>query len=178
MKNFFFRIASVFAIAFFQAYVFASFPFGGQVVGFGLMAAVAWTIVSGFEKIWVYILGLGILIDLLSFERVGENVIIFILAIYFVSFISKRILLQSAGGSFLLVIFIIMAITFFSNFLSFVFSFFQGEVLNFFDGGILFFARGVFWESLWNIPSFYFLYWLINRMEKNISFYEKSVKIR
>lgn len=178
MENFFFRMVAVCAIAFFQAYVFASFPFGGQVVGFGLMAAVAWTIISGFEKIWVYILGLGVLIDLLAFDRVGENVIIFMLAIYSVSFVSKRLLLASAGWSFLLVILLIVAVTFFSNFLALGFSLFQSGSVNFARGEFMNFAVGSFRESLWNIPFFYFLYWAINQLEKRLLFYEKAVNIR
>ncbi len=178
MENFFFRAVAVFIIAFFQAYVLASFPFGGQVVGFGLMAAVAWTIISGFEKIWMYILGLGILIDLLAFDRVGENVVIFILAIYSVSFISKRLLLASAGWSFLLVIFLIVAVTFFSNFLALGFSLLQIGTMDFFVGNPMEFIWSSFLESLWNIPIFYFLYWAINRLEKRLFFYEKAVKIR
>ncbi|MCK9378691.1 MAG: rod shape-determining protein MreD [Candidatus Moranbacteria bacterium] len=178
MEKFFFRLAAIATIVFLQAYFFASFSFQGCVVSFALMAAVAWTIISGFEKAWVYAISLGILVDLLAFDAVGKNAILFIFAVYIVSFISRRLLIESQGWSFLLVFLLIISVTFFNNFLVINFFSWQGGAVEFFSGGMASFFKGVLTGSFCNIITFYFLYWAIGRMEKRLAFYESAVNIK
>jgi cell shape-determining protein MreD len=178
MEKKIFRLVTVAIVAFLQAYFFASFSFGGYAVSFALMAAIAWTIISGFDDVWLCIVGLGVFVDLLSFDVVGKNVILFILAVYFVSFISKRLLIENRGWSFLLVIFIVIAVTFFNDLFRASFFFWQGGIFAFLENGLGRFFKVIMVESFWNVLIFYFLYLVISRMEERLFFYERAVKIK
>ncbi|TSD01307.1 MAG: Uncharacterized protein Athens071425_450, partial [Parcubacteria group bacterium Athens0714_25] len=175
MENFIFKATAITTIALLQAYFFASFSFHGCVASFALMAAVAWTIISGFEKAWIYAVFLGIFVDFLAFDIVGKNAILFIFSAYIVSFISKRLLIESRGWSFLLVFLLIISVTFLNNFSVVNLFSWQGGVVEFFGGGAASFFKGVLAGSFCNIIAFYFLYWAISRMEKRLAFYESAV---
>lgn len=73
-----------------------------------MMLVLAWTIAYGFENsLWLAILA-GFIYDLLSFMPTGTHVLIFVLMIYFVSFFSRRFLVDLKGTGALLVLFFII----------------------------------------------------------------------
>lgn len=178
MENLLFRMTAAGIIFFLQAYCFASFADGGHVVDFVLMGVISWVIISGFEKVWPYVVVMGVAIDLLAFDRVGENVILFILVAYFVSFISRRVLIEGKGWSLLLITFIIIGATFFSNIYFSVILFWKIDGATFFSSGWATFFQSILGEAVWNIVFFYPAYWIVSRIEKRLSFYERAVNIK
>ncbi len=71
-----------------------------------LLLTVAWIFIVDFEKIWLWILILGILTDIVN-GNMAINIFYFLTLIYLVSFISKRILIDRYMYKLFLAIFII-----------------------------------------------------------------------
>jgi rod shape-determining protein MreD len=80
-----------------------------------LMMILAWSVLDGFYAFIAWAITAGILYDLAAYSPVGEHVLIFLIAIYFVSFFSKRLSLEHKGVSFILFSALIIISTIFSK---------------------------------------------------------------
>lgn len=59
-----------------------------------LMAA---TVIFGFNQVWSTVIAAGMIMDLFSYSRLGSHVVIFILAAYLISFVSRRFSVSDKG---------------------------------------------------------------------------------
>lgn len=90
MKRTFALFLSILALAAFQASFLAPW-FSGYFSPDALLAALmAGTMIFGFQRIWGAVIVSGLAMDLFSYARLGSHVVIFILAVYLISFISRR----------------------------------------------------------------------------------------
>lgn len=138
---------------------------------------VAWTIHVGFMRILPWIIALGITLDIASFQPVGINVVLFVLISYFVSFFSRRFMVEHRiWGALVAVFFIIISTTFYYS-ANIVMAGF-GDFTHSFGGG-----RSLFWKSLaaqisGNTLLFALIYFPLKKIEEFILFYEGRVKIK
>lgn len=144
-----------------------------------LVTIIAWTITAGFEKIWLWVIGLGVFWDLISFSILGENVISFILVAYIVSFLSRRLILERRSSGFLIAILLVVVSTFFYNIFNIIFLemfevagdfLWRVDLIGFFKNSII--------QSILNIPLFGIVYILLSKANKYFSFYDNRVKIK
>jgi rod shape-determining protein MreD len=131
-----------------------------------LMAVIAATIIFGFHEILPWVIIGGLLLDLASFSIIGQSVIVFVLLSYFVSFFSRRFLVENkTWGTLVMLSFVAVATIFqrffilFSNTLG---SQWKQTLLNwekFFDAFLI--------EIIFNAVIFMILFLLLRK--KNIS---------
>lgn len=93
-----------------------------------LMLTIAWTVGIGFSQALPWIIFAGLFIDLASYEPIGTTVILLVLMSYFVSFFSKRFLVEGKRWELLVILFFIIAATFFHRFYLIFVSYVKGEL--------------------------------------------------
>jgi cell shape-determining protein MreD len=142
------------------------------------LAVLAWVAIAGFEKIWPWIVTLGIFSDLFSFEKVGVNVISFIFLAYLMSFFSRRFLIEKKLAGMIVITFFIFAGF---PFLDLGRIFFR-ENFSIYETYLM--AKNDFsaWNDILlqgavNILLFYPVYVLLNKVERNIEKYENKIKV-
>lgn len=141
------------------------------------LLVLAWVIMMGFEKIWPWVVALGIFADLIYFERVGVNVIFFISIAYGISFFSRRFMIERRLAGFLVTsLFVIISFVFLDI----------GRLItleNFSFSGAYESLAGVFlwkkilFQSVINILFFYVVYYCLTKIEKNIENYDNKIKV-
>ena len=147
-------------------------------IDFLLLVVLAWVIVASFEKIWPWIVALGIFADLAMFERVGVNVIFFIGLAYAISFFSRRFLIERRLAGFLvIVLFVIVAFLFLDAGRLIVIENFSitNAYINIKESS--FSWNSIIVKTILNIIFFYILYFPLNKIEKNIENYENKIKV-
>lgn len=77
-----------------------------------LTLAMALTIILGFSSALPWVIAAGLFLDFFSYARVGESIIILVLAAYLVSFFSRRFLVESKRWSFAVMFLFVLAATF------------------------------------------------------------------
>lgn len=176
MEKKIFRFLVVFSLAVAQISLFAPITGGKSNVSLALMVVVAWTIVAGFEEVWKWVLLLGFLIDLSFFDAVGTNIMIFILVSYFVSFFSRRFMVENKGWGTVMMIFFAAAAIMFYDFAALIVMrrFEAGFLREYFDKD---FSRYVF-KYLYGEVLFFAVYWFISKIENYISFYDKKIHLK
>lgn len=179
MKKFFLRISIIFFIIFVQINFLDLVFLKNNFVNLSILTLISWIIITDFEKIWIWIVVLGFFNDIFLAEKIGHNIILFILLAYLISFVSKRFMIERKLSGFLLVVLFIVAGNFLGNIFNVLFAgseflkedLFYG-IKNYFDS----------WQNfiITNVISgicFYFIYILINKIEKYIAISENRLKI-
>jgi len=142
------------------------------------LIALIWVIIVGFEKIWLWIVALGIFADLFLFERVGISVIFFIGIAYAISFFSRRFLIEKKlVGFFVIVLFIIISFLLLDLgkiLISENFSI-TNSYINIKD--TIFSFKKIVVQNILNILFFYILYFPINKIEKNIKNHKNKISV-
>lgn len=95
-----------------QTSIFPAFFSGKFVPQVMLTLAMALTIILGFSGSLPWVIASGFFLDLFSYARVGESIIVLVLAAYLVSFFSRRFLVESKGWSFIIMFLFVLAATF------------------------------------------------------------------
>jgi rod shape-determining protein MreD len=130
-----------------------------------LMLVIAGTIIFGFHRVLPWVIFGGILLDLISYQRVGLSVILFVLVSYFVSFISRRFLVENKNWGFLIMIFFIAVATAFGRIYLFVINFmgnnWKSVVENYSK-----FLGAIFIVTVYNAIIFFILFMLIKKKEE------------
>lgn len=149
-----------------------------QIPNIAILLCISWTILVGFEKIWPAIIVLGIFVDLVSFSIVGRNVIFLIAISYFVSFFSRRFLVENRKWGRLVVIFFVIFSTFIYSIFN-VLIFTGGEIqekiaLIRSNDSIL---SNFLIQSIFSVILFYLMFHLLERLEEYLRFRENNVKI-
>ena len=99
-------IIALLAVLFQISFVPAFFS-GIRTPGIILALAISWTVISGFSKIYAWLIFMAVLLDIFSYQRIGISPIFFIIVSYSVSFFSRRFLLDhKIWGVLILIIFI------------------------------------------------------------------------
>lgn len=179
MKSFLLRISIIFSIILFQVNFLNLILSENNLINLSILTLISWIIISGFDKMWPWIILLGFFNDIFLIEKIGSNVIFFILFAYLVSFVSKRFMIERRWSGFLLVaIFILMG-----NFMGSIFNslFFElssfGEILV--HNTIDYFTNwtSLVWTTIISAICFYIIYIFINKIEKYIERNENRLKI-
>lgn len=142
------------------------------------LIALAWTIIASFEKIWPWIVALGVLSDMIMFERVGVHVIFFIAVAYLISFFSRRFLIEKKISgfivitSFIVIIFLALDISRILIAENFSFGNAYGII-----GNDVFCVHKIVNQNILNILLFYAVYWFLNKVEKSIERYKNKTEI-
>jgi rod shape-determining protein MreD len=142
------------------------------------LIVLAWVTIVGFEKIWPWVVTLGILADLIAFEKVGINAIFFIGIAYIISFFSRRFLIEKKTAGFVVIVAFIVIVFLFLD---------VGRILvveNFsLSNSYIIIKENLFsWkriinQNIVNILCFYVIYFPLSKMEKNIENYENKISI-
>ena len=147
-------------------------------VNLSILAVIAWVIISGFEKTWIWIILLGILNDVFLSDRIGPDIIFFIVLAYAVSFLSRSFIIERKLSGFLVVAFFIVAATFLGE--MFI-PFFSGKIglENFWENIKKYFLdwRGILIKNFLAGIFFYLIYNLIRMIEKYIGRADEKLKI-
>ena len=147
-------------------------------VNLSILAVIAWVIISGFEKTWIWIILLGILNDVFLSDRIGPDVIFFIILAYAVSFLSRSFIIERKLSGFLVVAFFIVAATFLGEI---CIPFFSRDIglMNFWINVKEYFLdwKGVIIKNFLAGIFFYLIYNLIRMMEKYIGRVDEKLKI-
>jgi cell shape-determining protein MreD len=178
MKNFLLRISIIFLIILLQVSFLNLIFADNRLVNLSILAVISWIIVSGFEKMWVWIILLGFLNDIFLAQKIGPNILFFILFSYLISFVSRRFIIERRFSGFLLVVVFILMGNVWGSFFDFLFSGAEisKEVVpylkNYFINWGDFIATNIYAGIC-----FYFLYSLINKVEKYIAINENRLKM-
>lgn len=135
---------------------------------------VAWTVCVGFDDIFFWIILLGIVLDVVGFQPLGANIIPLILIVYFVSFVSRRFLIEHKVWNSTIMMFFVAAATLFYYFFLVLFSGFDD---------FLFVKSFLFWktaaiQTIYNAILFLFVYFLLRKTEEIISSYDRRIRIK
>jgi rod shape-determining protein MreD len=87
-----------------------------------LVGVIAATIIWGFKQTLLWIIVAGIIFDLATFGIVGKQVIVLVAVAYFVSFFSKRFLVENRGLGIITIIFLVLLATLIFKILIFLFA--------------------------------------------------------
>lgn len=145
-----------------------------QVPSIIVALVIVWTIYVGFAGILPWIIILGLTLDIASFQPIGISVILFVLISYFVSFFSRRFLVEHRVWGSIVAVFFIIAATFFYYFTGVLVAGFG----NFSIGESLLFWRTLAVQITVNVALFLAIYFPLKKIEEFISFYDQQVKIK
>lgn len=145
-----------------------------QVPSMVVALVIAWTIHVGFAGILPWIMTLGIMLDIASFQPLGTSVALLVLISYFVSFFSRRFLVEHRIWGSVTALFFIIVSTFFYYSAGMVIAGFS----NFFSGEPLLFWKTLLVQITANVALFLIIYFPLKKMEEFIFFYDQQVKIK
>lgn len=179
MKSFLLRICIIFIIIFIQINFLDLIFLKNNIINLSVLLLISWIIIGGFNKMWLWIVLLGFFNDIFLAEKIGPNILFFILFAYLISFVSKSFIIERRWSGFFLVAIFILAGNFMGSVINFMFA--NGDV---FREDFLFNTRNYFinWKSFIgaNILSgvcFYAIYTIINKIEKHIERSENRLNI-
>lgn len=178
MINFLLRISVVLFIIFLQINFFNLIFLQDQSINLAMLMIISWIIIRGFEKMWLWVVILGFLSDIFLGGRVGIHVVFFILFAYFISFISRRFIIERRFSGFALVMIFILVGNFIFSLLDLFLKSndFLGEagiyIKNYFGQGGKFFLASILSGIL-----FYLIYNLVSKVERYIAQNESRLKI-
>ncbi|MDX9913280.1 MAG: hypothetical protein RBS77_01740 [Candidatus Moranbacteria bacterium] len=178
MKNFLLRISIIFLIIFFQLNFLNLIFLENRLVNLSILAVISWVIASGFEKIWIWIVLLGFLNDIFLAQKIGPNILFFISFAYLISFVSRRFIIERRFSGFLLVIFFILMGNVWGSFFDFLFSGadISAEIVSYMKNYFINW-KDFIGTNIYAGICFYFIYNLINRVEKYIARNESRLKM-
>lgn len=111
MKRFFLFWAIILLLAVFQTSLlapwFADYLYPDLILIFVILTVINF----GFQGTWGWVIAAGFVMDILAYSRVGTHVIIFVLAAYVVSFISRRFSVVDKGLGIIFIILLMPVIT-------------------------------------------------------------------
>ncbi|HBI17287.1 MAG: hypothetical protein UR60_C0022G0040 [Candidatus Moranbacteria bacterium GW2011_GWF2_34_56] len=179
MKSFLLRISIIFLIILVQINFLDLILLENNLINLSILTLISWIIISGFDKMWLWIVLLGFFNDIFLIEKIGSNVLFFTLFAYLISFISKRFMIERRWSGFLLVvIFILMG-----NFMGSIFNSLFFDLSSFKEilihNTINYFTNWVslVWTTIISAICFYIIYTFINKIEKYIERSENRLKI-
>ncbi len=136
-----------------------------------LALVVSWTIISGFQKIFPWVILLGFFLDIASFQIVGINIILLVMISYFVSFFSRRFLLEHRVWGTLVIIFFIIVSTFFYYSVNVFIADSENVLANISPGNAEI-------QIIVNLILFLIIYFPLRKIEEFLAFYDRKVKIK
>lgn len=136
-----------------------------------LALVISWTIISGFQQILFWVILLGFFLDIFSFQAVGTNIIILAIISYFISFFSRRFLVEHKGWGALTVVFLVAISTAFYFFINLIMSS-PASILT----GV--FLKNVLIQIIINPILLAVIYFPLKKMEEFLSFYDQRIKIK
>ncbi|EKE22031.1 MAG: hypothetical protein ACD_7C00077G0010 [uncultured bacterium] len=179
MNKFLLRIFVIFTVIFIQINFLDLIFLKNNLINLSILTLVSWIVISGFEKMWMWIFLLGFFNDVFFAERIGFNILFFIIFAYLISFASKSFIIERKLSGFLLVAVFILLGSFMGSFLNLL----TGE-LNFSKEILIYGAKSYFisWENFIgaNILAgvcFYGIYTFINKIEKHIARSDSKLNI-
>lgn len=179
MKNFLLRISVIFLIIFIQINFLDLIFLKDNLINLSMLTLISWIIISGFDKMWLWIVLLGFFNDVFLAERIGPNMLFFILFAYLISFVSKSFMIERRWSGFILVVIFILV----GNFMGSIFNVLFID-WNIFKEVLFYTVKNYFvnWESFIgaNIVSgicFFVIYTFINKIEKHIERGESRLNI-
>lgn len=133
-----------------------------------LMLVLTWTIIDGFEEFLWWAVFAGFLCDLFFYTQIGMHIIIFVFTVYFVSFFSRRFLVEISTNGIFLIFFFIIVVTFFSIIISFFALSLNSEswyeIAKYFSN-----PKDIFFELLFNGFFSLGLFFIIKKVRKFLS---------
>ncbi|HEX8974478.1 MAG TPA: rod shape-determining protein MreD [Patescibacteria group bacterium] len=127
-----------------------------------LMLILAWSVIDGFSGFLKWAVIAGILYDLATYSIVGVHVLIFLGAVYLVSFLSRRFAADFRGMGILLFLGFVIVATIFSHFVYAFVSAWEMDSMRGFAlslGGL----SSVILEVAYNTIVFFIWFWLIKK---------------
>ena len=181
MRKFLLRLmVVVFAVILQASFVLPLFPldFTPNII---LSLALAWVILLDFGAIWIWISIVGLFFDFFSSAAVGKGGIFLILTTYLVGFLARRFLTSGSRSwrNIAIISFVILS-TVTYDFFIFFWDWIGGADTNSYlaNSGLPFYLKSVTVRSFLNVLFFSLSYFFLEKLEKNISFYENSRKIK
>lgn len=141
------------------------------------LIVLAWVILVSFEKIWPWIVTLGVFTDLFSFERIGINAIFFIIIAYAISFFSRRFLIERRSAGFLVITVFVVVVFLFLDIGRLVVLENFSIVRAYESMKELLSLKRILFQGILNILFFYLIYFPLNKIEKNIDSHENKIKV-
>jgi len=178
MKNFLLRISVIFLIIFLQVNFLNLIFLENRLVNLSILAVISWVIVSGFEKMWIWIVLLGFLNDIFLTQKIGPSILFFILFAYLISFVARRFIIERRFSGFLLVIFFILMGNVWGRFFDFLFSGVEvsKEIVPYMKNYFIDW-KGFIGTNIYAGICFFLIYSLINKVEKYIARNESRLKV-
>lgn len=179
MKNFFLRIFIIFFVILIQISFLDLVFLKNNFINLSILTLISWIIIADFEKIWLWIVMLGFFNDIFLAEKIGYNIIFFIVLAYLVSFVSKRFMIERKLSGFLLVVLFILAGNFLGNIFNTLFASpeFLKEDLFYSAKNYVSDWKNFIGTSMISGICFYFIYIIINKVEKYIARSDNRLKI-
>lgn len=115
MKRFFLILICVLVLVVFQTSFLAPWFSGYFCPDALLVFLMAGSVIFGFNSVWKTAILSGLLMDLFTYSRIGSHVILFVLAAYAISFISRRLSVSDRGLGLVGALFWIALATWFEN---------------------------------------------------------------
>ncbi|MFC1644661.1 hypothetical protein ACFL08_01385 [Patescibacteria group bacterium] len=175
MLVYFLKLFAVVVLVLFQ-YSFLNHAFAGyNVPSIILTAVVVYVVNNDFNKSWPWVIFIGVLADIFSFSVIGKNVIIFIIAAYLTSFLSRGFLLSQNEKRVGVVFFLLFVITVFYNFSNIIWGD-EFSLMNIIHLRSYFwvFLRIIFLQTCFNLLVFYIINSFLEKIDRNILFHNKS----
>jgi len=136
-----------------------------------LLIIIAWTIVAGFEKIWLWAITAGIIADLAFFDPLGKNVILLVLASCVIGFFSNRFPIENRAGEIVAMFFIAASAIIFDVFFNIFFAELREIALK---EQWLFLIKNIATQIIIGIAFLYLLYAFFKKVENRLDFLAPS----
>ncbi len=137
-----------------------------------LTLAMALTIILGFSGALPWVIASGFFLDLFSYARAGESVIVLVLVAYLVSFFSRRFLVESKGWSFVIMFLFVLIATFFRRLFFYSILFISGHA-EIKAAGLIFSYLGS--EIIYNSILFFSFFFAVKKINK-LPFRQTTIK--
>jgi len=180
MKSFLIRSAIIILVILFQIsflnLVFSNSRYSLSIIP---LVVIAWVIASGFEKVWGWILILGILAGIINMENFWSGILFIMLLAYSVSFLSKRFLIERRLYGFITIVLFIAITTLFKKIISLLsFSGLKQNIVFSYFKDNPFLWRNLLVEIFIAVLFFYIIYIFLGKVENYIKKCEDRLRIR
>jgi rod shape-determining protein MreD len=161
MKNNFFIFFLIVAGIILQVSGFPVLFSRGYLPSIVLVGVIASTIIWGFRNALIWIIVTGAVFDLITYGVMGKQVIILVVVAYFVSFFSKRFLVENRGLGILAIIILVSVATLIFKGLFFAIEG-NGKLIS---GSTFFLSAGK--ESFFNLIIFFIIFNFLKKRNRS-----------
>lgn len=162
MKNNFFIFFLIVAGIILQTSGFPVLFSHGYMPSIVLVGVVAVTIAWGFRNALLWVIVAGIMFDLATYGTVGKQVIALAVVAYFVSFFSKRFLVENRGLGIVTIIFLVLLSTLFFKILIFAIAG-DGKLIS---SSLFFFSASK--EAFFNLLMFFIIFHFLKKRGQSL----------